>query len=556
MTLLTAGMLIGGLGLFLLAVSMISDGLKMAAGRALRNLLARSTQTPMKGILSGMTITAIVQSSSAVTVATIGFVNAGLLSLYQSLGVIYGANIGTTMTGWLVAIIGFKIKVEAFALPMIGIGMMLYLVRKGTRWGYIGSALAGFGLFFIGIDVLKNAFEGIAAGIDLQNHAVPGVAGVLMYTGIGFMMTVLTQSSSAAIALTLTAATGGVINIESAAAMVIGANVGTTSTAGFAVIGATPNAKRVASAHVLFNLLTGLLALLILPLLFIAIKYMGAALGLEDNPAVTLALFHTVFNILGVLLMWPLTEKLAKFLLQRFKSAEEIESKPRYLDKTVVVSPSLALSAVYMELKHIADMTYELSSIALQTRDVVDQRIEQKFSAIENLSRDVNAFTVVMGRENLPEVVSQALPRVIYALDSYRTMGELSFNYARHQTSVFDIEDQSLHKAYYAYIEKARQITMEAREIDSTALDELQMVYHKDYQAIRNQVLEAVPAQRYDVDKVGMLIDQLYRLDRIIKQATRGTRRLAEIEETVKAISYVKEDDDKVQADDLTDTAY
>ena len=174
-------MLIGGLGLFLLAVGMITDGLKLAAGNALRDILARSTRTPAKGILTGIGITAIVQSSSAVTVATIGFVNAGLLSLYQALGVVYGANIGTTMTGWLVAVIGFKIKIEAFALPMIGIGMMLRLLKGGSRWGSVGTSLAGFGLFFVGIDVLKNAFEGMAGGIDLQQQSVLGVTGVLVY---------------------------------------------------------------------------------------------------------------------------------------------------------------------------------------------------------------------------------------------------------------------------------------------------------------------------------------------------------------------------------------
>ncbi len=554
MSFVTLGMLIGGLGLFLLAVGMISDGLKMAAGTALRNLLARSTQTPLKGILSGMTITAIVQSSSAVTVATIGFVNAGLLTLYQAMGVVYGANIGTTMTGWLVAIIGFKIKVEAFALPMIGIGMMLSLVRSGTRWGYIGSALAGFGLFFIGIDVLKNAFEGIASGINLEEHAVPGVAGVLMYAGIGFLMTVLTQSSSAAIALTLTAATGGVVSLESAAAMVVGANVGTTSTAAFAVIGATPNAKRVASAHVIFNLLTGLVALMILPLLFLVIKNMGTALGLEDNPAVTLALFHTVFNILGVMLMWPLTQKVGAFLLERFKSTEEVESKPRYIDNNVAVSPSLALSAANMELKHVAEMCVEMTGIALSTRDIVDKRIEQKFSAIENLARELNSFTVDMGKQNLPDTVSQSLPKVIYAMESYRTMSELAFNYARHQVSLNHFDDEALHKAYHTYVESAATIIDQAIDIDSSELDEKQLAYHQEYHNIRALVLEAVPAQRFDVDKVGMLIDQLYRLDRMVKQVARGKRRLAEIEDATHLVTTKREDD--TQTDDLSDTAY
>ncbi|NNM00772.1 MAG: Na/Pi symporter, partial [Gammaproteobacteria bacterium] len=151
------GTFIGGLGLFLLAVGMITDGLKLAAGDALRGILARSTSTPLRGVASGVLVTGIVQSSSAVTVATIGFVNAGLLTLGQSLGVIYGANIGTTITGWIVAAVGFSFKVEAFALPLIGIGMLSRVVRPASRLASVGEALAGFGLFFIGVDVLKEA---------------------------------------------------------------------------------------------------------------------------------------------------------------------------------------------------------------------------------------------------------------------------------------------------------------------------------------------------------------------------------------------------------------
>ena len=350
----SGGLVLGGLGLFLLAVTMITDGLRLAAGNALRNILGSWTRTPKHGIFTGISLTAIVQSSSAVTVATIGFVNAGLLSLYQAIGVIFGANIGTTMTGWLVAIVGFKINVEVFALPLIGLGMLLRLAGGNTRHGSVGIALAGFGLFFIGIDVLKDAFEHITASIDLQSFATDNVLGILLFVGIGTFMTVLTQSSSAAIALTLTAATGGVLELNAASAMVIGANVGTTSTAALTVIGATPNAKRVAAAHIIFNIVTAVIALLMLPLLFFLIDTLGNILGLNQVPAVTLALFHTTFNILGVLLMWPMAGWLTRYLEKRFISFEEIEGRPQYLDKNIIRSPTLAVNATVLELIRIA----------------------------------------------------------------------------------------------------------------------------------------------------------------------------------------------------------
>ena len=269
-SLITLGMLAGGLGLFMLAVSMITDGLKAAAGHALRDMLGKWTRSHAHGVATGLLITAIVQSSSAVTVAIIGFVNAGLITMHKAIGIIYGSNIGTTITGWLVAIVGFKINVDAF--------------------------------------------DGLVATIDLNKFVVEGVAAVFIYMAIGFLMTVLTQSSSATIAITLTAATGGVLGIYAAAAMVIGANVGTTSTAAVAVIGATSNAKRVASAHIIFNIFTGVVALTMLPVLFWVVQNTTQLLGLEEIPAVTLALFHTTFNVFGVLLMFPFTRRMAIFL--------------------------------------------------------------------------------------------------------------------------------------------------------------------------------------------------------------------------------------------------
>ncbi|MCW8854406.1 MAG: Na/Pi symporter [Gammaproteobacteria bacterium] len=548
------GMLIGGLGLFLLAVSMITDGLKLAAGNALRDILARSTRTPAKGILTGIGITAIVQSSSAVTVATIGFVNAGLLSLYQALGVVYGANIGTTMTGWLVAIIGFKIKVEAFALPMIGIGMMLRLLKGGSRWGSVGTSLAGFGLFFVGIDVLKSAFEGMAGGIDLQQQSVLGVTGVLVYLAIGFLMTLFTQSSSAAIAIILTAATGGVLTLEAAAAMVIGANVGTTSTAGFAVIGATPNAKRVASAHVVFNLLTGLIALIILPVLFMVIKYAGQFLGMEDNPAVTLALFHTIFNILGVELMWPLSGKLSHFLLKRFRSTEEIESKPHYIDNTILVSPPLALNALYLELEHVAHVAQDMASMAMLRKDSTDKLIENKFVAVENLGKLINTFTVDIGQSALSEETSQQLPKVLYALQCYTTIAELAFNYARHEINIKPLADSKLTALINEYKQSAEEIIEIGRQKNPALLDEKQPDYHNLYRRLRSELLLAVTQRRLDIEMIGLLIDQIYRLDRIAKQMAKGTRLLTELSAITRVSS--EPEDLPVEADELSETVY
>jgi len=196
---------LGGLGLFLLGMSLLTDGLKLAGGRALRHILGDWTRTRLRALISGITVTALVQSSSAVTVATIGFANAGLLTLSQSIWVIFGSNVGTTMTGWLVALIGFNLRIETFALPAVGIGALLYLFLRRVRPRHLGLALAGFGLLFLGIDVLQHAFAGLSQQVDLAALARPGLSGVLMMVLLGALLTVLMQSSSASMAMALTA---------------------------------------------------------------------------------------------------------------------------------------------------------------------------------------------------------------------------------------------------------------------------------------------------------------------------------------------------------------
>lgn len=340
--------LLGGIGLFLLGMWLMTEGLKLSAGAALQRILQEATRTRARGLAAGVGITALVQSSSAVTVATIGFVNAGLLQLSQSLWVLFGANVGTTMTGWLVALIGLQFKVEALALPLVGIGMVLRLTGERERRGALGMAIAGFGVLFLGIGMLQGAFAGTQLSLP---DVGGGVLGVIVQLLAGMLLTVLTQSSSAAMAIALTAAQGGTLGLEAAAAVVIGANIGTTIKAILAALGATSNAKRAAAAHIVFNLLTGAVALLLLPWLVGWLRALQEWLGLGAGPALTLALFHTLFNVLGVALMWPLADRLSAFLMQRFRSQEEDAARPRFLDETLLQVPSLAVQALAQEIR-------------------------------------------------------------------------------------------------------------------------------------------------------------------------------------------------------------
>ncbi len=527
-SLVIAGMLAGGLGLFLLSVGMITDGLRTAAGASLRHLLANWTRTPLHGIFSGIAITAIVQSSSAVTVATIGFVNAGIIEMRRALGIIFGSNIGTTMTGWLVAIIGFNIKVDAFALPLIGIGMILRLTGGESRRSAIGLALAGFGLFFIGIDVLKDAFEGLVQSIDLTRFTVEGFGGVLMYVGIGFLTTVLTQSSSAAIAITLTAATGGVLSINAAAAMVIGANVGTTSTAALAVIGATANAKRVATAHIIFNAGTGAVALLILPVMFWIVRATGEMLGLENIPAVSLALFHTVFNILGVVLIFPLTARLATFLEGRFVTQDEIEGRPRYLDKTVAATPSLALDALVLEMMRVTQVVRRMGAQALAVEAVTRARFSADEEVVRKLTDAITGFITELERTRLSEEVTSQLARIVRTVQYLLTATEEAVLLARYQADLAGIADSKLQaemRRYFALVTEMIDLANPEDERFSLKACEQQLRLIEDgYDEIKAVLLQAGVDLRAPIPAIIDVIDQNSRSRRLARELVKAMR--------------------------------
>ena len=422
----TIGGLLGGIGLFLLGMGLMTDGLKLAAGHALERILASSTKTRLRGLASGALITALVQSSSAVTVAAIGFVNAGLLTLGQSLWVLFGSNVGTTMTGWLVALVGLKFKIDVLALPLIGIGMALRLTGGNNKRAALGMALAGFGVLFLGIDMLRMSFSGVATGFSLGEFE--GALGIAVMVLSGILMTVLMQSSSASLTIVLTAAQGGLITIESAAAAVIGANIGTTVTALIAAIGATPNAKRAAGAHVLFNLLTGIVALLLLPLLLALIGVLRDWLELDAAPAATLAMFHTVFNLLGVALMWPLVGRLTHFLERRFRTAEEDEARPRYLDANVAEVPALALDALKREVARMGGIALRMMREALggATGDGLarDQQI------VAELNRAIADFIARLNRGGMSPEGAQRLPGILRIARYYETLAELALETA------------------------------------------------------------------------------------------------------------------------------
>jgi phosphate:Na+ symporter len=297
-------MVLGGIGLFLLGMVLMTDGLKAIAGHSLNRVLTRFTKRPILGVFSGAIVTALVQSSSVTTLMIVGFVSAGLLTFSQTLGVIMGVNLGTTSTGWIVSQIGFKVNVSAMAFPLVAIGTISKLFGNG-KVSHLGSTLAGFGLILLGISAMQDGMAGLSQNYDPSSFPGGGVWGNLLLVGIGVAMTVVMQSSSAAMATTLAALYTQTIALDQAAALVIGQNVGTTVTIIIAAIGATVAAKQTAVVHVMFNLVTGIIAFLMLPNLIHLMEILRDTFLWQE--ATTLAAFHTTFNVLGVMIFFPLT---------------------------------------------------------------------------------------------------------------------------------------------------------------------------------------------------------------------------------------------------------
>lgn len=347
--------LVGGIGLFLMGMVLLTDGLKAFAGDALRRALVRFTGTPLKAFASGALVTALVQSSSATTVTVIGFVSAGLLTFPQAVGVVFGASLGTTGTGWIVSVLGLKVSVGFYALPLVGLGAFLKLLAHG-RLKSLGVALAGFGLIFIGIETLQDAMRGLSGTLDLARLPSGGLLGHLLALLIGLVLTLVMQSSSAAVATTLTALHAGAVNFEQAASLVIGAAIGTTVTGALAAIGGSVPAKRTALAHVLFNAATGLIALVLLPVFLWGIGLAQRRLGLDPG-ATSLAAFHTAFITLGVVVFLPLVHRFAGAIERLLP--ERGPTLTRHLDDTLLHAPAVALEATRRAMSDTASDLFQ-----------------------------------------------------------------------------------------------------------------------------------------------------------------------------------------------------
>lgn len=397
--------LIGSLGVFLYGMKLMSEALQKVAGNKMRKILAAMTSNRVKGVVTGLLITAIIQSSSATTVMVVSFVNAGLLDLVSAIGVIMGANVGTTFTAWLISILGFQMSMGDLSLIFIGAGVPLLFSRKRIRKSW-GEFIIGFGLLFIGLEFLQQHMPKINENPELlrflRNYTDLGYGSYLIFLLIGTFLTVIIQSSSATMALTLVMCANGWIGFDIAASMVLGENIGTTITANLAATVANTAAKRAAFAHFLFNMFGVCWVMALFPLFLKGVGALSVELGIGDpftdtqSVPVALSLFHTCFNVANVLILIWFTKSLAHIVTRIVKPKESAEDAftLKHIKIGLLSTPEASLFQAKQEIVQYAQNTQDMYRQVVECLHMPSREFETKFEKIDKLEDESDVVEV------------------------------------------------------------------------------------------------------------------------------------------------------------------
>mgnify|MGYP002623798138 CR=1 FL=1 len=425
--------LIGGLGLFLLGMKHMSEGMQAVAGTSLRRLIGSVTDNRLFATAVGTTVTCIVQSSSITTVMVVGFVNSGVMELSQAIGVIMGANIGTTITGWILVL-----KIGKYGLPLLGMAAIVYLFSRGDRWRYWAMAIMGVGMVFFGLELMKDACGIIKEMPEFeawfQRFHADSYAGVLQCAFVGCLMTTLVQSSSATLGITISLAFQGIISYESAAALVMGENIGTTITALLASLGATTNARRAAYFHVMFNLIGVFWITLVFPwyielVQFIVEGDVTAAVvvkGVETFPHTTAAIAatHSIFNVANTLLFLPFLPLFVR-LLNAMVPSREFKEKPR---------PTLAIEQSRKEIEKMGacctEMVDWLAQLMQQDRPdkALADKLKNREQILDSIQDEVSAFVTYLVSGNVSHAVAEEARLQLRMTDEYESVSDYLVN--------------------------------------------------------------------------------------------------------------------------------
>lgn len=461
--------ILGSLCLFIYGMKVMSEGIQGAAGSQLRNMLRRVTKNRYIGLISGFILTALVQSSSATTVMTVSFVNAGLLSLVESAGIIMGANVGTTITGWLVAVGIGKFELQEFVLPILVFGLPMIFTNRG-RLRYWGEFLIGFALLFLGLAFLQDSVPDLQSNPDwlefLKRYANNSYLSLFIFVIAGMVITIGIQSSSAAMALTLVMVSKGWIPLETAGAMILGENIGTTLTAEVAAFVGNVHAKRSARIHTLFNIIGVLWAVILLPWIVPALNnFVEYQLGnlSANSTTVTFALFHTLFNLTNVLLLIGFTPWLIRLAKRTVRSHGEEDEIYRleYLG-SLFKTPELSIIEVQKEVRRFGDLTYRMSGFARELflstnkedRKQLHKRIKKYEDITNRIENELSEFLAKMSSDKLTPRISVRVRNLLSICSSLESIGDTYLQFSK------SIKRKAENKIWFHQIQRERMLKL------------------------------------------------------------------------------------------------
>jgi len=434
--------LVGGLGLFLFGMKIMSEGLQKVAGDRMRKILAALTNNRFIGTFIGLAVTAIIQSSSATTVMVVGFVNAGLMSLVQAIGVVLGANIGTTITAQLIAF-----KITKYALPAIGLGVAFKIFSRNRKSSYFGEILLGFGMLFFGLAIMKDAFDPIKGSTEFRDFFLLIGDNHLLGVAIGAVLTMIVQSSTATLGITLALASSGLLTYEASVALILGENIGTTITANLAAIGTNLAARRTALAHFLFNFLGVAYMLVLFPIFLkvvtsitpgdpdfvIQTQAQAQALGggIGDKPFIArhVANTHSLFNIINTLIFLPLVGTLAKVTTLIIRGREEeMEFHLKYIDNRVLNTPPIALGQARAETKRMAQLALNTFDETIRFVEDQDEKrlaiLEKNEDFIDLLQKEITDFLVALSQQSISQSASREIASMMHMVNDLERVGD------------------------------------------------------------------------------------------------------------------------------------
>ncbi len=543
-------LLAGSLGIFIYGMKIMSEGLQKAAGESLRKVLKGMTANRFSGIFTGFFTTAVIQSSSATTVMVVSFVNAGLLTLRESMGVIMGANIGTTITAWLIAIFGFKVMIYEVAIIAVGVAFP-FLFSKKSSYRHIAEFFMGFGILFIGLNLLKDSVPDINSNAQILEFITRltqmGFGSILLFILIGTVLTIVVQSSTASMAITLVLLYKGWIDFPIAAAMVMGENIGTTVTANIAALAGNIHAKRAARFHSIFNILGIFWMVLTLNYFLAGIDFMitqflpghisvfqNSEIG-RENATVGLALFHTGFNVLNTLLLFafiPFFEKLV-IKMQSPKSEDDEIVKLQFLSTGMMQIPELALAEAKKELqffgKVIEKMSFSFNALVFenpQNAEAIIQKIKKREQLTDDLEIALVNYLTKVSESDLSQESSQSIPSMLSMANDLERIADIYYqmtkNYERMTASKIKYPVDVMHdlkellELVYEAIKLMRSnMEKEKKEISMKQVFEVEERINTTRRQLRKSHFKRLEKNIYDAQAGVIFLDYVTRAERI-----------------------------------------